>query len=433
MAVPYTFGSATTSIPLSQLDSNFATTITLGNTAIQLGNTVTTLNNMTLGNVTINSGTSNIQTNVANATGVLIEANGGTGTTTGYYGFKNRIINGAMVIDQRNAGASVSVSSGTSGYTADRWFYEYAGSATGVTVQQVTDAPTGFSNSIKITVGTGASVAAGNYLDFEQKIEGFNTIDFAFGTASASTITLSFWVKSSITGTYSVCLQNASAGATRGYTTTYTINSANTWEQKSITVAGDTSGTWVGASNACSLNLVLFAGAGSSYQTSTLNSWRSGGFAIANTVTNTIISTSGATIQWSGVQLEKGSTATSFDYRPYGTELALCQRYFVQYFGTSLYEYAPCYLNGFNTTNAYGWIQVPVPMRASPSVSASTFLINDETGPKVGTSLAIYTASQSNKLVSVLAQAASGITVNRAYNLIANNSTSAYIQISSEL
>ena len=249
-------------------------------------------------------------------------------TSAGTYGFKNRIINGAMVIDQRNAGASVSVSNGSTGYMADRWFYEYGGSATGVTVQQVSDAPTGFSNSIKITVGTGASVAAGNYLDFEQKIEGFNTIDFAFGTASASTITLSFWVKSSIAGTYSICLQNAAAGATRGYTTTYTINSANTWEQKTITVAGDTSGTWVGASNACSLNLILFAGAGSSYQTSTLNSWRSGGFAIANTATNTIISTSGATIQWTGVQLEKGSTATSFDYRPYGTELDLCQRYF---------------------------------------------------------------------------------------------------------
>ena len=255
---------------------------------------------------------------------------GSAGVSTG---FKNRIINGAMVIDQRNNGASVSVSSGTSGYMADRWFYEYAGSATGVTVQQVTDAPTGFSNSIKITIGTGASVAAGNYLDFEQKIEGFNTIDFAFGTSSASTITLSFWVKSSIAGTYSICLQNAASGATRGYTTTYTISSANTWEQKTITVAGDTSGTWVGASNACSLNLILLAGAGSSYQTSTLNSWRSGGFAIANTVTNTIISTSGATIQWSGVQLEVGTTATNFDYRPYGTEFDLCRRYFEIYSG----------------------------------------------------------------------------------------------------
>jgi hypothetical protein len=293
-----------------------------------------------------------------------------------YTGFKNRIINGAMVIDQRNAGASISVSSGTSGYTADRWFYEYAGSATGVTVQQVTDAPTGFSNSIKITVGTGASVAAGNYLDFEQKIEGFNTIDFAFGTASASTITFSFWVKSSITGTYSVCLQNASAGATRGYTTTYTISSANTWEQKTITVAGDTSGTWVGASNACSLNIVLFAGAGSSYQTSTLNSWRSGGFAIANTVTNTIISTSGATIQWSGVQLEKGSTATSFDYRPLNTELYLCQRYFEKSYNLDVVAGTATY-SGFDlnigvsdaSSNAICSIRYKTPKRIAPTMA----------------------------------------------------------------
>jgi hypothetical protein len=322
-------------------------------------------------------------------------------TSAGTYGFKNRIINGAMVIDQRNAGASVSVSNGSTGYMADRWFYEYGGSATGVTVQQVSDAPTGFSNSIKITVGTGASVAAGNYLDFEQKIEGFNTIDFAFGTASASTITLSFWVKSSIAGTYSICLQNAAAGATRGYTTTYTINSANTWEQKTITVAGDTSGTWVGASNACSLNLILFAGAGSSYQTSTLNSWRSGGFAIANTATNTIISTSGATIQWTGVQLEKGSTATSFDYRPYSAELELCQRYYEtggfdygtlfsgnvtsgsNYFATAYFKVTKRAASTITTTNLYA---TNFPSSASsvggsnPTVSAQLYRAANGTG-----------------------------------------------------
>jgi hypothetical protein len=319
----------------------------------------------TLTNKTLTSPTLTTPALGTPASGVMTNVTG-----INYDGYKNRIINGAMVIDQRNAGASVSVSSGTSGYMADRWFYEYAGSATGVTVQQVTDAPTGFSNSIKITIGTGASVAAGNYLDFEQKIEGFNTIDFAFGTASASTITLSFWVKSSITGTYSVCLQNASAGATRGYTTTYTINSANTWEQKSITVAGDTSGTWVGASNACSLNIVLFAGAGSSYQTSTLNSWRSGGFAIANTVTNTIISTSGATIQWSGVQLEKGSTATSFDYRPYSAELAMCQRYYLLAVSGNGRDISISYY--YIAGQVGGNISFPVQMRTYPSLTSTS-------------------------------------------------------------
>ena len=365
----------------------------------------------------------------------LTQVDGGLLSPTNgqFYGFKSRIINGAMVIDQRNAGASVSVSSGTSGYMADRWFYEYAGSATGVTVQQVTDAPTGFSNSIKITIGTGASVAAGNYLDFEQKIEGFNTIDFAFGTSSASTITLSFWVKSSIAGTYSICLQNAASGATRGYTTTYTISSANTWEQKTITVAGDTSGTWVGASNACSLNLILFAGAGSSYQTSTLNSWRSGGFAIANTVTNTIISTSGATIQWSGVQLEKGSTATSFDYRPYGTELALCQRYFFK---------APCSSNNYDvfayaesTTQVTFFGKLPTPMRTNPTVTPSgTLGLNQNFGGAYAQSVANFSTQCSTSTIAGYSNTFTGLTAGKFYEVDGNAAGGGnYLTFSAEL
>jgi hypothetical protein len=185
MAVPYTFGSATTSIPLSQLDSNFATTITLGNTAIQLGNTVTTLNNMTMANVTISSGTSNLQTNVANATGVLIEANGGTGTTTGYYGFKNRIINGAMVIDQRNAGASVTPANNT--YTLDRW-QGGVSQASKFTIQQNAGAvtpPAGFTNYLGVTSSSAYSVGASDYFFIQQRIEGYNIADLGFGAAGA--------------------------------------------------------------------------------------------------------------------------------------------------------------------------------------------------------------------------------------------------------
>ena len=286
------------------------------------------------------------------------------------YVLKNRIINGAMVIDQRNAGASVSISSGGTGYSADRWFYEYSGSATGVTIQQVTDAPTGFSNSIKLTGGTGASVGATNYLDIEQKIEGFNWYDMAFGTASAKTVTLSFWVKSSIAGTYGICLQNAASSATRCYATSYTISSANTWEQKTITITGDTSGTWVGASNACALNILFAAGIGSTYQTSTINSWQSNGFLFPNTITNTIISTSGATLQFTGVQLEIGSTATPFERRLYNQELANCQRY---------YQTLP-FDSGFisvgatlNTNSVRGPLfQLNVNMRAAPTVTLPT-------------------------------------------------------------
>ena len=324
MAVPYTFGSATTSIPLSQLDSNFATTITLGNTAIQLGNTVTTLNNMTLGNVTISSGTSNIQTNVANATGVLLEANGGTGTTTGYYGFKNRIINGAMVIDQRYAGAATANT--INDYTLDRWgmFQSVTGK---VIVQQNAGSvtpPTGFPNYLGITSQSAYSIVSSSYYQLLQPIEGFNTADLAWGTASAATVTLSFWVRSSLTGTFGGALVNSAH--TRSYPFTYTISSANTWEQKSITIAGDTSGTWVGATNGIGINVNFGLGVGSTLS-GTAGAWATG-FYISATGATSVVGTNGATFYITGVQLEKGSTATSFDYRPYGTELALCQRYF---------------------------------------------------------------------------------------------------------
>jgi len=309
MAVPYTFGSATTSIPLSQLDSNFATTITLGNTAIQLGNTVTTLNNMTLANVTVSSASTPVP-----------EAAGGTGTTTGYYGFKNRIINGAMVIDQRNAGASVTLS-GSSQYPVDRYIASLDTSAT-VTAQQSSTAPTGFTSSLLISVTSGTSPSASNENRITQRIEGFNTADLGFGTANASTVTLSFWVRCSLTGTFSGSLRNSAAS--RSYPFTYTIISANTWEQKSITIAGDTSGTWIGATNGTGLQVTIDIGSGSTMK-GTANAWASANYLGATGSVN-LIATTGATFYITGVQLEKGSTATSFDYRPYGTELQLCQR-----------------------------------------------------------------------------------------------------------
>jgi hypothetical protein len=370
MAVPYTFGSATTSIPLSQLDSHFATPITLGNTAIQLGNTVTTLNNMTLGNVTISSGTSSIQTNVANATGVLLEANGGTGTTTGYYGFKNRIINGAMVIDQRNVGASVTPTNGQ--YTLDRWKAEISASSK-FSVQQSSTAPTGFNNSLLITSSSAYTVGAADYFAVTQPIEGYNIADFGFGTANAKTVTVSFWVRSSVTGTYSAVLVNQND--TRVYPFTYTINSANTFEQKSVTIVGDTSGTWL-TTNGAGIRVNFYIGLGTNFQGS-VNAWNSGTVYGASGTTN-LVSTNGATFYITGVQLEKGSTATSFDYRPYGTELALCQRYFYQSYpvgsavgsnvGSDKYYYAAIY-TAPSTSAQVTSIPFPVTQRATPTVT----------------------------------------------------------------
>jgi len=313
MAVPYTFGSATTSIPLSQLDSNFATTITLGNTSIQLGNTVTTLNNMTMANVTVSSASTPVP-----------EAAGGTGTTTGYYGFKNRIINGAMVIDQRNAGASVTNVAG-SVYTLDRW--QAAGDqASKFTVQQNAGSvtpPVGFANYLGVTSLSSYSVPTGEGYNIRTKIEGFNIADLAWGTASAKTVTLSFQVYSSLTGTFGGALANN--GSSRTYPFSYTISSANTWTTISVTVAGDTSGTWL-TTNGIGLEIRFGLGVGAS-QSGTAGSWSSSNY-YSSTGAVSVVGTSGATWYITGVQLEKGSTATSFDYRPIGTELALCQRYY---------------------------------------------------------------------------------------------------------
>jgi len=246
------------------------------------------------------------------------------GTTTGYYGFKNRIINGAMVIDQRNAGASVTRASSTSGYSLDRWNISNLTGGT-YTAQQSTDVPTnaGFSYSLKATVTVAdTSITTTENAAFFQPIEGYNIADLRFGYSNASSVTLSFWVKSTVTGTFSCCLTNSDNS--RANPQSFTINSSNTWEQKTITFAGDTSGTWL-TTNGIGLFVYVWLAAGPTYQGST--GWN-GSSIYAITGQANAMSTIGNVFAITGVQLEKGSTATSFDYRPYGTELALCQRYF---------------------------------------------------------------------------------------------------------
>lgn len=279
------------------------------------------------------------------------------------YGMKNRIINGAMMIDQRNAGAAVS---NISGYTLDRWQGGYLGSGTGrFSAQQSSTAPTGFKNSVVLTVTTAdASPSAAYAYYFSQAIEGYNVADMGFGAVGAATFTISFWVRSSLTGTFPVVVDNY--GSTRSYGSTYTINSANTWEQKFITIAGDTSGTWA-KDNGGGLSLIFGLGGGSS-RTLSPNTWTTGSGATQTNVTgcSSIIGTSGATFYITGVQLEKGSTATSFDYRPYGTELALCQRYYeTQYFRAAAYG------NGSAT------IIVAVPMKVSKRATPTITLGSD--------------------------------------------------------
>ena len=237
---------------------------------------------------------------------------------------KNRIINGAMVIDARNAGASVTPTDAQ--YTLDRWRARLT-QASKYTVQQNAGSvtpPVGFSNYLGITSSSAYTVLTGDAFDIQQLIEGFNTADLNWGTANAKTITLSFWVRSSLTGTFGGSITNSAND--RSYPFSYTISAANTWEQKSITIAGDTSGTWVGATNGTGIKVSFGLGDGATYS-GTAGAWASALYLNATGATS-VVGTSGATFYITGVQLEVGSSATGFEYRQYTTELQLCQRYY---------------------------------------------------------------------------------------------------------
>jgi hypothetical protein len=251
---------------------------------------------------------------------VTIAQQGSNNTT-----FRNRIINGAMVINQR-AGGTVTIPATTDTYTVDRW-KGYASQASKFTVQQSTTAPTGYINSALITSSSAYTVGASEEFDFIQVVEGLNCTDLAWGTASAVTVTLSFWVRSSLTGTFGGSLRNSAAN--RSYPFGYTISSANTFEQKTITITGDTSGTWL-TTNGAGIYITFSMGAGSS-MSATAGSWAAGNYTSATGATS-VVGTNGATFYITGVQLEAGSTASPFEYRSYGTELALCQRYYEKSF-----------------------------------------------------------------------------------------------------
>jgi hypothetical protein len=282
--------------------------------------------------------------------------------------FKNRIINGAMVIDQRNAGAAsaVPVSVGA-GYTLDRWRYA-APALAKFTLQQnqggVTTAA-GFPNYLGLTSSAATAVAAGDAYILQQYIEGFNTADLAWGTASAASVTLSFRVYSSLTGTFGGSLQNSASN--RSYPFSYSIPAANTWTTISITIAGDTSGTWVGATNGTGISLTFGLGVGSTYL-GTAGAWAGANYFSATGATN-VVSTNGATFYITGVQLEVGTVATSFDYRSYGTELGLCQRYYWQDGQQSVDAYA---VIGVAATNRRVY---PVQMRTTPTITQTGAIV----------------------------------------------------------
>lgn len=363
---------------------------------------------------------------VTTVTGTLPEANGGTGTTVGYCGFKNRIINGGMVIDQRNAGASVTPTNGS--YGLDRWSFN-ATTASKFTAQQNAGAvtpPAGFANYLGVTSSSAYSVLSSDIFSIFQPIEGFNVADLAWGTASAATVTLSFRVYSSLTGTFGGALRNSAAN--RAYPFTYSIPTANTWTTISVTIAGDTSGTW-STTNGVGINLSFGLGGGSTYS-GTAGAWSGAGNYITATGAVSVVGTNGATFYITGVQLEKGSTATSFDYRPYGTELALCQRYTYAVNGVSAGDRIGIGYCG-STTIANLGIYFPVMMRIAPSISGTASQINLNDGQAAYSSSSVVLGAAS-PLIGIVQVNASGLTVGRGCQAYWTN-TNGQLILSAEL
>jgi len=316
---------------------------------------------MTIGLIANTDGSGAVQLGGINAISLDTSLNA---TMAGYvnapntFGFKNRIINGAMVIDQRNAGASVTPTNGQ--YLVDRFFAGLT-QASKFTAQQSSTAPAGFSKSLLITSSSTYTVQTTDIFYISQAIEGLNVSDLAWGTASAVSVTLSFRVYSSLTGTFGGSIVNS--GASRSYPFTYSIAAANTWTTISVTIPGDTSGTWL-TTNGVGMYVFFGLGTGATYS-GTAGTWAGAAYYSATGATS-VVETSGATFYITGVQLEKGSTATSYDFRSIGTEFALAQRYYCQGSFCSLHPNATTAFG----TSARNTLYIPPP-RTTPTCTVT--------------------------------------------------------------
>lgn len=354
----------------------------------------------------------------------------GLSSSAQYIGFKNRIINGDMRIDQRNAGAAATWN-GASIFGVDRFRSSSAGQTWGtgvITAQQSTTAPAGFYNSQKLTVATAdVSLAANDGYAIVQSIEANNIVDLNLGSANASSFTVSFWVQSSITGTYAGSL--ISLGVLHySYVFTYSIASANTWTYVSVTVPGQTTNNTPVTGANTGLQILFDLGSGIYAQTATTNAWQSGVYTRTSGSVNWI-SNAGATFYITGVQLEKGSVATAFDYRPYGTELQLCQRYYEILYSSYCFETRivnPSYLS-----KATACWQYMVPKRAAPTLSTfpgSTIVLD-----RYGIGSASYTnigfGNNSTSNVTIDVTLSSNYTTGERFTFVGGNVIQAVAEI----
>jgi len=342
-------------------------------------------------------------------------------------GFRNRIINGNMAIDQRNAGAATANT--ISGYTVDRWAVSQSTSGKLIAQQNAGSVtpPAGFTNYLGVTSQSAYSVAAGDYYMIYQMIEGYNVSDFGLGAAGAATFTISFWVRSSLTGTFGGSLQNNANN--RSYPFTYTISAANTWEQKTVTVVGDTTGTWEKTTNT-GLRLNFGLGVGSTYS-GTAGSWAGSNF-ISATGATSVVGTNGATFYITGVQLEAGTNASAFEQIDYGRELIMCQRYCYVIGGTASFESVGYGIaNGSTAVNVIAW--APVEMRVQPtSTQVGTWQVSNASTGFAASSLGVQTGLCGKQSIA-LGITSSGLTGGALYRIEAANSTASRLILSAEL
>ena len=338
---------------------------------------------------------------------------------------KNLIINGDMRIDQRNA--TITPTSNDD-FCVDRWSGREETDGA-ISMQQSTDAPAGFVNSLKVTVTTAdASIASGQFTRIAQPIEGYNIADLNWGTADAQSVTLSFWIKSSVTGNFYGGIRNSAGN--RAYVFSYSVSSASTWEKKTVTIAGDTTGTWLTDNNK-GIWLLYSIGTGTDFQ-GTAGAWQSANvWSVSGD--NGVMGTLNATWYLTGVQLEANTTATPFEHLQYGQQLALCQRYYTKFTTTNTYS-----TFGFGTaaTNARMTTQYhfPTTMRAAPSTSYSGTL-----SVLYGTSRTNITSSPDSQLnfnggyVNYDVSGTPFTAITYSGLIGANNDASCYVEFNSEL
>ena len=346
------FNSDTLTVPFLNATQVLAST---------LGTAITGTNLQITSNVDLSTGTMNVAT-VISSTGLM---------------FRNRVINGDFRLDQRNAGASFTPTAVAAiTYTLDRW-WGWVAAASKFSVQQSAIVPTGqgFTNSVLVTSLSAFSTPVGGYYGFGQYIEGYNIADMGFGTASATMATLSFWARSSIAGTFSVAIENGSFN--RSYIFNYTISSVNTWQYFTLPFRADTTGTW-NSTNGRGLRIWWDLGSSDTTYASTAGSWLAAD-ALRTTGSVSLIGTNAATLYIAGAQFEKGSAATPFEFRPFATELALCQRYYYQITALnnsggsqSNINWGIAYVRGSGSASIY--YSLPVPMRAQPTFFNSATL-----------------------------------------------------------